>query len=48
MCIKEPKWKFLNDNHNEGSSLYGLPKIHKSKTIEFAMNFQNSGIIEIF
>ena len=48
MCLTEPEWKFLNDKHHEGSNFYGLPKIHKSKMIESAINTQNSEIIETF
>ena len=48
MCFTEPEWKCLNAKHHELSHFYGLPKIHKSKTIVSAINTQNSEIIEIF
>ena len=40
MCFTEPEWKFLNDKHHEVSNFYRLPKIHKLKTIESAINTQ--------
>ena len=48
MYFTETEWKFLNDKHHEVSNFYGLPKIHKSKIIKFAMNTQNSEFIGIF
>ena len=48
MCFTEPEWKFLKDKQCEVSNLNGLPKIHKSKITESAINTQNSEIIEIF
>ena len=48
MSFSEPEWKFLNDKYHEVSNFYGLPKTHKSMTIEFVINTQNSEIIEIF
>ena len=48
MCFTEPEWKFLTDKHHEVSNFYGLPKYHKSKIIESAINTQSSEIIEIF
>ena len=48
MCFTEPERKFLKDKQCEVSNLNGLPKIHKSKITESAINTQNSEIIEIF
>ena len=48
MCFTESESKFLNDKHHEVSNFYGLPKNHKSRIIESAINTQNSEIIEIF
>ena len=48
MCFTESEWKFLNDKYHEVSNFYGLPKIHKSKIIETAINTQKNEIIETF
>ena len=48
LFFTESEWRFLNDKHHKVSNFYGLPKIHKSKTIESAINSLNSEIIEIF
>ena len=49
MCFTEPEWKFLNDKHHEISNFYGLPKIHKSKIIESAINnVANNGRSSVF
>ena len=48
LFFTESEWRFLNDKHHEVSNFYGLPKIHKSKTIESAMNSLNIELIEIF
>ena len=48
MCFTKTEWKFLKDKQCEVSNLNGLPKIHKSKITESAINTQNSEIIEIF
>ena len=47
-CFTEPELKFLNDKHHEVSNFYGLPNIHKSMSIEFAISTQNSENITTF
>ena len=48
MCLRGPERKFINDKQHELINFYGLPEIHKSKIIEFAINTQNTEIIEVF
>ena len=46
--MKISEWKFLDDKHHEVSNFDGLPKIHKPKIIESAINSQSNEIIDIF